>query len=163
MTLIGVTTGSAGDSVWWGLLIIAGAGAVGGLFNALLTDNGFVLPKRDERTNVLRAGFLGNIMIGALAAAVTWGLYGPAKDVVVYGTSPMKAALVYTISLTSLAGAVLAGVGGARVITGEIDKRFLQKAAGAAAASNANPETAVDIATATPTAAFDLATKLPDA
>jgi hypothetical protein len=158
--VIGVTTGPAGDSAWWGLLIIAGAGAVGGLFNALLSDNGFALPTRDERTGVLRIGFLGNVMIGALAGAVTWGLYGPAKDVVLYGPSG-TGALVYNISLSSLIGAVLAGVGGARVITSEVDKRFLQKAAGDAAASNADPEKAVAIATASPTAAFDLATKLP--
>jgi hypothetical protein len=34
-------------SIWELLLIIAAIGAAGGVANALTSDNGFVLPKRD--------------------------------------------------------------------------------------------------------------------
>jgi hypothetical protein len=65
-------------SLWVPGIIIAGAGWAGGLVNALLTDNGFHLPSyvHAESARVLRPGFASNLVIGATAAFVTWGLSG---------------------------------------------------------------------------------------
>ncbi|MDQ3246218.1 MAG: hypothetical protein M3Q52_04875 [Pseudomonadota bacterium] len=54
-------------------------GAMGGVLNALVTDNGFFLPaKQDvEGRHLWRPGFVGNIIAGAGAALVSWGMYGP--------------------------------------------------------------------------------------
>ncbi|MBV8934298.1 MAG: hypothetical protein JO095_00615 [Alphaproteobacteria bacterium] len=62
-------------SLWPTLGIIFVAGFLGGLVNALITDNGFVLPKYAE--GIWRPGFLSTAFIGAVAAVVSWGLYGP--------------------------------------------------------------------------------------
>jgi hypothetical protein len=54
--------------------------------NALLTSNGFVLPKLSN--GILQLGIIGNLLLGAFAAVITWGLYGPLKDAVLLGTQP---------------------------------------------------------------------------
>ncbi len=63
---------------WICTLLVAAAGAVGGLINALVTDNGFVLPTRCARYCVpwrslqygdrcsVRLGFLGVLWFGRL-------------------------------------------------------------------------------------------------
>src|SRR2546423_1460047 len=107
-------------SIWILLLIIVGAGAIGGVVNAVMTENGFVLPKQEkvDSGTILRPGFLGNLIIGGVAAGVSWGLYGPLANKVVFPPS-----LVATgdtgIALATLVGAVLVGVGGARWLTNE--------------------------------------------
>lgn len=59
------------------MLILLGAiflaGAVGGVVNALISDNGFVLPQRvaSNQSRILRPGFLGNILIGGVAASIS--------------------------------------------------------------------------------------------
>ena len=71
------------------LLYIFLAGAVGGAANALMTDNGFIMPKSEDvdgKTTVLRPGYIGNILIGAVGAVVSWGLYGPLSSVLIAGT-----------------------------------------------------------------------------
>jgi hypothetical protein len=45
------------------------AGAVGGVVNALMSDNGFVLPKTAH--GIIRPGYLGNVLIGAVAAGIS--------------------------------------------------------------------------------------------
>ena len=62
--------------LWKYMAIIFPFGAVGGVVNALLTYNGFILPKKEEKhnTRIIRPGFLVNIFIGGIAALVSWGL-----------------------------------------------------------------------------------------
>ena len=62
--------------LWKYMVIIFACGAVGGVINALLTDNGFILPKKEQQDNtkIIRPGFLVNIFIGGIAALVSWGL-----------------------------------------------------------------------------------------
>jgi hypothetical protein len=77
-------------SMWLILLYVFLAGAVGGAVNALMTDNGFILPKSEDvdgKTTLLRPGYLGNILIGAVGAVVSWGLYGPLSSFNIVGTS----------------------------------------------------------------------------
>ena len=65
--------------VWIMLAIVCAAGATGGVINALLTDKGFIKPDKERvgDVKVYRPGFIGNIFTGAIAAGVSWGLYGP--------------------------------------------------------------------------------------
>ena len=59
----------------WMLLAVFAAGGLGGVVNALMTDNGFALPRFEQATtgvNILRPGFVGNVVIGAVAALVSW-------------------------------------------------------------------------------------------
>jgi hypothetical protein len=155
------------------LVIIAVLGALGGLVNALMSDNGFILPKRETAagSNVLRPGFLGNMLLGAVAAIIFWGLYGPFAEVNVVGDDPREQPEVagptqdeeddkYGETLAGLIGVLVIGAGGARVITAEVDKRLLQATAAEAATKEADQGAAVDIATATPAKALDIASKI---
>lgn len=142
--------GTTSASVWEILGTVASAGAAGGIVNALLSDNGFVMPK--AQTGILRPGILGNMILGAFAALTTWGLYGPLKDAVLLGKQP-PGEVAATLTVTALVGAALAGAGGARVITNEIDKRFLRNAGANVATQEPNPALATTLATASPAAA----------
>lgn len=68
-------------------LLIVGAGAFGGVLNALLSDNGFLLPRMADASGarILRPGALGNMLTGAVAAFISWGLYGPFASSYVLG------------------------------------------------------------------------------
>src|SRR5262245_59225281 len=94
-------------SIWVALAIVCGAGAVGGVVNALMSDNGFIMPRKEptEGGYIVRPGFLSNLVIGAVAAGVSWGLYGP--------VSAGKLSDLISLTLSALVGAVLVGVGGA--------------------------------------------------
>jgi len=146
-------------SIWLLALIIALAGAVGGMANALLTDNGFIRWKAitvNDRT-VWRPGFLGNVLLGAIAAFVSWGVYGRYAGVDVVGGGP---GANVSETLGGIAGATLVGVGGARFLTSEVDKRMLQLAAAKAAAASPSAAAAASIATATPAQALEAAKNL---
>ncbi|MBA2719286.1 MAG: hypothetical protein H0U52_08625 [Chloroflexi bacterium] len=125
-------------------------------------DNSFALPKpvKDNagRTVVWQAGVLGNIILGAIGAAVSWGLYGPAATVLVIG-QPAEGSTAAAISLAigALASALLVGYGGARWLTNEFDKRLLKAAAAEAAAGAADLTKATQIANASPARAFRIA------
>lgn len=147
MVLAALAVGTTSSSVWEILGVIAAAGGVGGVINALLSDNGFGIPKSEA--GILRPGVVGNVLLGAFAALVTWGLYGPLKDAVIMGTHP-AGEVTATMTVTTLIGAALAGAGGARVITSEVDKRFLRSAATTAAGKNADAVLANTMATASP-------------
>jgi hypothetical protein len=143
--------------VWLLFLIVAGAGAVGGLVNAFLSDNGFVLPRKDENAGrtILRPGFLGNVLVGAVAAAMSWGLYGPAANLDILGRGEGTVTPVLTIS--AFFGALLVGVAGARVLSSEIDKRLLRAAASEAVSAPARSDLALKLLTESPANAWKIA------
>ncbi len=64
---------------WVCASLIAIAGSSGGVVNALLTDNGFVMPTR--RSHVLCPGFISNVLVGAFAAFSSWAFYGSGASV----------------------------------------------------------------------------------
>jgi hypothetical protein len=122
--------------MFWIIVLVACAGGTGGLANAVLTRNGFVLPvvKSIGGESIFIPGFLGNIIVGALAAALSWALYGPAAGLaIVTSPGPAPATLApsptVSLSLASLAGAVLVGFAGGRWITSEADKALYRKTA----------------------------------
>jgi hypothetical protein len=59
---------------WICASLISIAGAVGGVVNALLTDNGFILPRRVHE--IWCPGFLSNMVIGTFSAIASWSFYG---------------------------------------------------------------------------------------
>lgn len=123
--------------------LIALMGAIGGVINALLSDNGFFMPKRlriDDQV-IFRPGFLGNTLVGAVSSFVSWALYGPLANVVIVGPSNGTAASTGVqagVTLSTLGGAVLIGVAGSRWLTNEIDKTILKSATVVAARSQAS-------------------------
>ena len=149
--------------MWRLLFYVALAGAVGGVVNALITDKGFFLPSKEhvDSITIYRPGWIGNVVIGAIAAAVSWGLYGPLAAYYIAGTpealktntAPDKVGL----ALASLVGAVLIGVGGARWLTNEVDKSLLKAAASKAAGAQGTPSASQQIALASPIQAFNIA------
>jgi hypothetical protein len=56
--------------------VIMLSGAVGGIVNALVSDNGFIKPSEESagEVTIIRPGFAGNVLLGAVAAFVSWGL-----------------------------------------------------------------------------------------
>jgi hypothetical protein len=107
---------------WTCATLIATAGALGGVINALLTDNGFVLPTRVH--GVLCPGFLTNIVVGAFSAFASWAFYGSGASIdLAQATERTQISLRFS----ALAGALLVGVAGARWITSEVDKQLLKE------------------------------------
>jgi hypothetical protein len=118
-------------NAWVCAALIAGSGAIGGIINALLTDNGFVLPRREHR--IWCPGFISNVLIGAFSAFASWAFYGSGATVELAGSTARE---VLSLKFSALAGALLVGVAGARWITNEVDKRLLKESIKVAAKKN---------------------------
>ena len=139
--------------------IILFFGGIGGVLNALMTDNGFILPKSEKNGSdmtVLRPGILGNVLIGAVAALISWGLYGPLSEHAILGGS-QTASTDIGLTLASLVGAILVGVGGARWLSAEVDKTLLEAAAIDVASTQTSAEEVRQFAQATPAVSFRIA------
>lgn len=150
---------------WQVLLVVAAAGAIGGVVAALLSeDRGFALPtKVTEATGtIIRPGFVGLIMIGAAAAALSWSLYGPFADKPVIGgpQTEVPEAGNFGITPAALAGAVLVGTSGSKWLASQVDKALLKQAATAAAQGDPDGAKANEIGGAAPTEALRIARTL---
>lgn len=151
-------------SIWSLLGVVAVAGGLGGVINALMSDNGFAFPKRDAAgsTIIWRPGWITNVVVGVAAAVVSWGLYGPYANNILVGTEHTTSSQEFVLTLSSVVGAFLVGIGGSRYLTNQVDKTLLTATAAKAAGSNAVPAASVSIATATPAQALQIAENLPD-
>jgi hypothetical protein len=134
-------------TVWLAIVIIFGVGLVGGLANALMADKGFRLPKREG--DLWIPGFLGSMFVSAITAVVLWGLYS------VIGQEPVTGE--YTLTLSEVMGGLVSGVGGARLLTAEVDKRVLRQAAVSAAEVVADSDLVRTIETSAPVDALQAA------
>jgi hypothetical protein len=123
---------------WTCALLVGAAGACGGIVNALLTDNGFVLPTRES--SILCPGFISNVLVGAFSAFSSWAFYGSGAGVEL-ARSAAQGAPHAQLSLTfsALAGALLVGVAGSKWITNEVDKKLLKESVKVAATKPAMP------------------------
>lgn len=111
---------------WVCALLIVIAGAVGGVVNALLSDNGFILPRRVKE--IVCPGFLSNVLIGALAAFSSWAAYGSAAGVELAKTAAARSERAeISLTFSAFGGCLFVGVAGARWITNEADKRLLKE------------------------------------
>lgn len=147
---------------WPVIALIAAAGALGGIGNAISTDNSFVMPRpvKDGKVTVAwQAGVIGNIFTAVIAALVSWGLYGPSSAFLIIGKPPEGTTeTAVTLTVTTLATAILIGYGGARWLTNEADKKILKATASAAASGAADEDKATKIANSTPAEGFRIAT-----
>ncbi len=78
------------------------------------SEGGFSLPRFFADTQgrrLLDPGFIGGILIGAITAVAFWGLYNPEASF--YDTQ---------LEVRPVVGALLAGVGGGRVLGGLVEK-----------------------------------------
>jgi hypothetical protein len=108
--------------VWQVIGIVLVAGCLGGLVNALLAGE-LKLPHLDVAAHVLRPGWAGNVVIGGIAALVFWALYGPFAKTPILGPAAVPK---ISLTLSELAGSVLTGIGGSRLLMAEVEKRALE-------------------------------------
>ena len=108
---------------------------MGGVVNALLSDNGFALPRKEPQ--VWCPGAISNILIGAFAAFSSWAFYGSGASVEL---ADKDLRTVISLRFSALAGAFLVGVAGAKWITSEVDKRLLKESVKVAVNSNKLPK-----------------------
>lgn len=120
---------------WICASLIAGFGGLGGVVNALLSDNGFALPRKDS--GIWCPGALTNILVGAFAAFSSWAFYGSGASVEL---AQQNARAVMSLRFSALAGAFLVGVAGAKWITNEVDKRLLKETVKVAVESEKLPK-----------------------
>jgi hypothetical protein len=107
---------------WTCAILIAAAGGLGGMVNALLTDNGFILPRR--KGEIWCPGFIANVLVGAVAALSSWAFYGSGASIDLGNVTERMA---ISLRLSALAGATLVGVAGAKWITNEVEKQLLKE------------------------------------
>lgn len=110
-------------AIWQVLLCLGGAGIVGGLLNAFMTEEGFVVPRLETlgARRIWRPGFLGNMFVGLITAVVMAGLYSPLGSAPLDGVTDRTS---YILTIGGIVGALLSGLGGARLLTNEVERRF---------------------------------------
>jgi hypothetical protein len=128
---------------WSCAALIVIAGSVGGFVNALVSNNGFALPRRVK--GVLCPGALSTVFIGAFAAFASWAFYGSGADLDVTDAN----ALIH-LRFSAVAGAFLVGVVGAKWITNEADKRLLRESVNVAAVKNIPADRVQEIVSGSP-------------
>lgn len=99
----------------WNLVwLIIGCGALGGIANCAITGE-FVLPSIDKQKGIWRPGWIGNIVVGAIAALVIGGMYGPLSEIII--TSDVSGSEIPKMQLAQLLGGVVVGLGGGNILT----------------------------------------------
>ena len=107
------------------ILVLFGAGCLGGLTNAAMVGE-MRLPHIDREAKVYRPGWLGNVLVGGVAAVVFWGLYGPMADAIVVGPADPNA-MAATLRVSELFAGIVTGIGGGRLLTFAVEKQMSQK------------------------------------
>lgn len=110
--------------LWLIALLVFAAGCIGGLVNSAVTGE-FKLPYRDNDARVFRPGWIGTLLIGGVAAAASWGVYGPLASLNLVGSTMLAAPP--SLRLAEFFGAVLIGFGGGRWFTAELDRIILSR------------------------------------
>lgn len=161
-----VGTVSLGTIITLGLVVFV-AGMVGGAIDAYRTRNTTLLPDASasipegapvavSEKELKRPGLLYSVLIGGAAALLSWALYGPLAQINLLDVG--AAGGDYAMTLAAVGGAVFVGMGGARWISAEADKRILQTSGTMALASKSSPDAARQYsATASPATALDIA------
>jgi hypothetical protein len=137
--------------VVWAIVIVVACGAAGGFVNVFIGDSGLHLPKLEN--GVFLPGFLGTVLVGALAALGSWGA---TKAIAIFGT----AAPALSFSTGDIANALIIGFGGAKWFKSEGEKDVLQKTAAIAAGKPSDQNAAIAIASGTPNQALAAAMQM---
>jgi carbon starvation protein CstA len=141
----------AAMELMWVIVIVIVCGAAGGFVNVFIGDSGLHLPRVEN--DILQPGFLGTVLVGALAALGSWGA---AKAIVIFGaTTP-----ALNFSTVDITNALLIGFGGAKWFKSETEKDVLQKTAAIAAGKNSDQSAAITIASGTPNQALKAAMQM---
>ena len=98
-------------TIWQIILLIAGCGAIGGIVNCAISGE-FNYPRFDAAAKVWRPGWIGNVLVGAVASVVVWGIYGPLASVDLL-TGGAGVHLTVAQLLTSL----VIGLSGGKILT----------------------------------------------
>jgi hypothetical protein len=121
--------------VYEAVALIAGAGALGGLVNGLITYDGILVPLGAEKKNVTvkdahgddvettvkvwSLGFVGQLLIGVVAAVLVWCIYSqPELDL-----SNKDSYEHVKMTMYQLGTALVAGLGGTKAIVDLVDKK----------------------------------------
>jgi len=99
-------------TIWQIILLIAGCGAVGGIVNCAISGE-FNYPRFDAAAKVWRPGWIGNVLVGAVASAVVWGIVGPLASVDLLTGEMAGVRLTVAQLLTSL----VIGLSGGKILT----------------------------------------------
>jgi hypothetical protein len=138
--------------MWKVLLAVAFAGALGGILNSVLAGSGLTLPHVVfvDGATVVMPGVVGNLAVGAGAALLSFGLYGPLAGAVLFrgASAPAETnAAPVILTLGAFAGAVLVGFSGGRWVTAEAERSLNHGTAVAAAEVARRAETRLRAAT----------------
>ncbi|MEO8382952.1 MAG: hypothetical protein ABI779_25065 [Acidobacteriota bacterium] len=117
------------------ILLVFSAGALGGIANALLSGNGFPLPRLQN--GVWCPGALSTVAVGAISALSSWALYGSGAGI---DLARLGERGTISLQLSTVVGALLVGASGARWLTNEVDKKLLKEGVRLAARKNLTPE-----------------------
>ena len=101
---------------WQLMALVASLGAVGGLVNCAISGE-FVLPKLKD--GVWRPGWVGNVLVGAVAAFVVTGTNGQLAGVEL----PPPEGTTLSASWAQIAGAIVIGLGGGNILTNMAARR----------------------------------------
>ena len=134
-----------GSEIVWAIVIVVACGAAGGFVNVFIGDSGLHLPRIVN--GMLQPGFVGTMLVGAIAALGSWAA---TKAIVIFGGTGPAA----PFSTGDIANALMIGFGGAKWFKSENEKDVLQATAAIAAAKPSDPGAAVTIASATPAQAL---------
>lgn len=128
---------------WVCAFLISVAGGAGGFVNALMSNNGFAMPRRIE--GIWCPGTFSTVLIGAFAAWASWAFYGSGVgiDLADVATRPH-------LQMPALAGAFLVGVVGGKWITNEADKRLLRESVKIAASKGISQDNLPTIVSGSP-------------
>jgi hypothetical protein len=135
---------------WKCAALISLAGGLGGLVNALLSDNGFVKPK--WRRGIWCPGFFANILLGAVAVFISWALYGSGAGVDLGQTSERS---LISLRFSALAGAFVVGIAGAKWLTSEVDNKLWKETVKVAATKKLTAEECEQLVQGSPREVLD--------
>jgi hypothetical protein len=138
---------------WSCAVLIATAGAVGGFVNALMSNNGFALPRRVK--GIVCPGALSTVFIGAFAAFASWAFYGSGADLDVTDATALT-----HLRFSAVAGAFLIGVVGAKWLTNEADKQLLRESVNVAAVKDIPKDKAHEVILGSPLEVWENITNL---
>src|SRR5207237_2586435 len=99
-------------TIWQIILLIAGCGAIGGIVNCAISGE-FNYPRFDAAAKVWRPGWIGNVLVGAVASVVVWGIYGPLASYDLLTGEMTGVHLTVAQLLTSL----VIGLSGGKILT----------------------------------------------
>jgi hypothetical protein len=94
------------------MIWIAILGAAGGIVNCAISGE-FSYPRFDATAKVWRPGWIGNVLVGGVAAVVVWGIYGPfaSYDLVHGNTAELH------LTVAQLLTSLVVGLSGGKILT----------------------------------------------